>query len=359
MQTKTRINWLITSFFIVVSILALAGIVMLAMNLVAAKTIIMAAIMTLLGGFSVTAGYHRLFAHKTYKAAWPVRLIFLLAGASSFEGSVLEWSTDHRDHHRFTDTEQDPYNIKQGFWHAHMGWIFTLDESRRRYDNVEDLMRDPLIVFQHKYYSYLAIFTGFILPMLIAGMWGDWLGGFLVGGALRITIGHQMTFCINSVCHYFGKQTYSEKYSARDNWFTALFTLGEGFHNFHHRFPIDYRNGVRFYDFDPTKWLIKTLYYFGLAKDLRKIKAQRILESKLEMDHVRLKACEKSSAAYKQKFQEIYDSIINTLKHLDEISQNNFDSKSKKSEKQRLKSHLKSLLKNWKQLNKESSRALA
>jgi stearoyl-CoA desaturase (delta-9 desaturase) len=123
--------------------------------------------------------------------------------------------------------------------------------------------------------------------MGIAALWGDWLGGLLVAGALRITITHQMTFCINSVCHVFGKQTYSERYSARDNWFTAFFTLGEGFHNFHHRFPIDYRNGVRFYDFDPTKWLIKSLHFLGLAKELKRISSERILAAKVEMDHER------------------------------------------------------------------------
>ncbi len=350
MSMKAKINLGYLAFFIIVPLAAIVGVFMLAKGMVPDKTIILAGVLLVMGGFGITAGYHRLLAHKTYKAVWPVRLLLLLAGSSAFENSALEWCNDHRDHHRYTDTEKDPYNIKKGFWYAHMGWILVSDNSNRCFDNVEDLTQDPLVAFQHKYYSYLAIITGVLAPMFIAGIWGDWLGGLLVGGALRIAVTHQTTFCINSVCHYFGKQTYSERYSARDNWFTALFTLGEGFHNFHHRFPIDYRNGVRAYDFDPTKWLIKSLHFLGLAKDLRKIKAHRILESKLEMDRVRLQEREVASAEFTLKVQHIYDSIIATLKRLEEVELMYKKSKALKPQKKEVKSHLKVLLKHWEQL---------
>ena len=114
--------------------------------------------------------------------------------------------------------------------------------------------------------------------MAIASLWGAPLEGFLIAGALRITLLHHSTFCINSLCHLLGKRTYSDHSSARDNWLSALITLGEGYHNYHHRFPIDYRNGIQLYHFDPTKWLIYGLYYFGLASGLRRIPHYRIIQ---------------------------------------------------------------------------------
>ena len=266
-------------------------------------------------GLSVTAGYHRLFSHNSYKAAWPVRLVLLLFGAAAFEGSVLEWSTDHRNHHRYTDTEKDPYNIKQGFWYAHIGWLFTLDISKRDFSNVEDLKKDPLVRFQHRFFIPIAIFMAFVLPMLIASLWGNILGGLFVAGFLRVVLTQHSTFCINSVCHVFGKQFYSQRTTARDHWLTAIFTLGEGYHNFHHQFPIDYRNGIRFYQFDPTKWLIRALSFLGLAHDLKTVQAHRITHYRIDMEHGRLSELTKQTH---QNLQQLYQSILQTLSKIDE-----------------------------------------
>lgn len=221
-------------------------------------------------GFSITGGYHRLFAHPTYRCIWPLKLFHLLFGAASVQNSALAWSSDHRIHHKHTDHEEDPYNIKKSFWWAHIGWIFY--ESKRPEDhcNVKDLKADKLVCWQEKYYVYIAFGIGAILPMLIGFAWGDPIGCFLMAGFLRLVLQYHFTFSINSLAHVVGHQPYSRANSARDSFFTAFMTLGEGYHNYHHRFPIDYRNGVRFYHFDPTKWVLKAFSWVGITRDLRR-----------------------------------------------------------------------------------------
>jgi stearoyl-CoA desaturase (Delta-9 desaturase) len=283
MSQNKHINWTNTLFLILVPIIGIVGTVLFCVfSLVSWPTWVLTGGMLVLGGMSITAGYHRLFSHKTYQAVWPVRLFFVLFGSSTFEGSVLEWSTDHRNHHRYSDTDQDPYSIKKGFWHAHMGWLFTLDVSKRDYSNVEDLKKSWLLRLQHDYFIPFAVVMGFLLPAGIASLWGDPLAGFIIAGALRITVGHHGTFCINSLCHALGKRRYSDKSSARDNWLSALLTFGEGYHNYHHRFPLDYRNGIRFYQYDPSKWLVRSLAYLGLASNLHRIPKYRIIQARVE-----------------------------------------------------------------------------
>lgn len=284
-----KINWLNTSFLTIVPLIALIGTpLLLIYSHVSWLTWGLALIYTILVGFSVTGGYHRLFAHLSYKAVWPVRLFFALFGAAAFEGSILEWSTDHRAHHRYTDSEKDPYNIKEGFWHAHIGWLLTLDQDKRDFANVEDLKADSIVRWQHRWYVLISMVMSFVIPTVLAALWGNALAGFVIAGALRITFNHHTTFFINSICHMFGKRTYSDQQSARDNWVTALLTFGEGYHNFHHQFPIDYRNGVRYFHFDPTKWLIRLLSFLGMASDLRRISEHKILQYRMRNEENRL-----------------------------------------------------------------------
>ena len=318
MSRVTRINWVNTLFLILVPIAGIVGAALLCLySHVSWPTWLLAGILFIAGGLSITAGYHRLFAHKTYEAAWPVKWFFVLFGSSVFEGSVLEWSTDHRNHHRYTDTPQDPYNIKQGFWHAHMGWLFTLDSSQRNFSNVEDLMKSRLLRVQNRCFPVFATFMGFVLPTAIAALWGEALAGFIIAGCLRVTICHHGTFCINSLCHILGKQRYSDKVSARDNWLSALVTFGEGYHNYHHRFPLDYRNGIRFYQYDPSKWLIRGLYYLGLAKNLKQIPHYRIIQARVET-HQHLMA-NKTAPHMLEQLHASMVQMIATVKELESV----------------------------------------
>jgi stearoyl-CoA desaturase (delta-9 desaturase) len=229
-------------------------------------------------GMSTTVGYHRLFAHASFKAAPIVRLFLLFFGAATFQESALKWSSQHRQHHRFADTEHDPYGVNKGFWHAHIGWILFW-RHRTNYENVKDLRKSRLVSHQHDHYAWWSIGAGLVLAMLIASWIGHPLGGFIMAVCLRIVIVLHSAFLINSFAHTFGPRPYDRAQSARDNWLGAVLTNGEGFHNFHHRFPSDYRNGVRWYHWDPTKWCIYILSKFGLAWDLKKPSDQRIADA--------------------------------------------------------------------------------
>ena len=231
--------------------------------------------MFFLCSLSISGGYHRLYAHRAYRSSDIVRLLFLLFGAASFQASVLRWASDHRDHHAKTDLEDDPYNIKKGFWWAHMGWLLYKSPPTD-FANAKDLRRDPLVGFQDRHYLSLALAVGLLLPTLIAWAWGDPVGGLMVAGFLRLLVQDHSTFSINSLAHTIGRRPYSVTVSARDSLLTALLTLGEGYHNYHHRFPGDYRNGVRFYHYDPTKWCVWLLSKVGLTHELKRVPADLV-----------------------------------------------------------------------------------
>jgi stearoyl-CoA desaturase (delta-9 desaturase) len=226
--------------------------------------------MYLLVGMSICAGYHRYFSHKTYECSPIVQLFYAIFGAMAAQNSILWWSASHRVHHKYVDRDWDPYNIRRGFWWAHIVWVFYRnDETAESFDNAPDLLRNPVVMWQHRWHKAIMIAGGFGVPMLIGAMFGDPVGGLLWGGFLRIVIVHHTTFFVNSLAHALGKPAYNAEVSARDNWAVALVTLGEGYHSFHHRFPNDFRNGIRWYQWDPAKWFIRGLRHAGLATDLR------------------------------------------------------------------------------------------
>ncbi len=233
-------------------------------------------------GLSVTAGYHRLFSHKTFQAAWPVRLFLLIFGAGALENSVLSWAADHRVHHSHVDEERDPYNIQKGFWWAHIGWIF-FEAEKPNQSVVRDLMDDPLVVWQDKYYKWIGMGVAFGIPAIIGLLTGHFLGCMIIGAILRVVVSHHGTFFINSLCHMVGRQPYSTEHSARDSPIMAVLAFGEGYHNYHHSFPFDYRNGVKVWQFDPAKWMIWGLEKVGLARDLRRAPEAAVLKAKIEV----------------------------------------------------------------------------
>jgi stearoyl-CoA desaturase (Delta-9 desaturase) len=236
-------------------------------------------------GFSITLDYHRLFAHLTFQAHWSVRLFVLIFGAAAFENSALLWACEHRSHHKHVDDEeQDPYCISKGLFHAHIGWLLFKLDPPPPFDNVADLQKDPLVRWQHRHVQWIGALVAFGLPTLLGWAWGGWvsaLGAFLIAGVARIVVLQHCTFCINSLCHYLGTRPYSSRCSARDSWLMALVTLGEGYHNYHHEFQHDYRNGVKPWQFDPTKWLIWTLSKLGLTRKLRRVPEEKVALAEL------------------------------------------------------------------------------
>lgn len=230
---------------------------------------------------SITAGYHRLWSHKTYEAHWSLRILFALGGAFALQNSALHWSSDHRIHHKHVDNnEKDPYSAKRGFWFSHIGWMLREYNANTYsdYANCRDLQKDKIVMWQHKYYVPLAILTNFGIPVLLGVIYGDIIGMLLVVGVLRLVLSHHSTFFINSLAHIWGSQPYTDKNTARDNAVLAVFTFGEGYHNYHHIFENDYRNGIYWWQYDPTKWLIKSCSWLGLTNKLRvtpKIKIEK------------------------------------------------------------------------------------
>ena len=272
-------------------------------------------------GLSITGGYHRLFAHRSYEANSMVKLFYLIFGAAACENSVLSWATDHRNHHRFVDRDGDPYNIQRGFFHAHIGWVFFkepvfFDKFEDQYlDVARDLMEDPLVCWQDKFYLPIAIIVGGGLPLLIGYFLGNAVGCFLLAGIARTVIVHHSTFLINSLCHFIGKQPYSQKDSSRDSIIAALLTCGEGYHNYHHRFQYDYRNGVRWFHYDPTKWLIKTLETLRLAKGLRRASDLHIFRARLDIQRAQAEQrlaglSHEFRDRMKQKIHNTYEALL-------------------------------------------------
>ena len=244
---------------------------------VSPATLILAAIYFCISSTSITAGYHRLFSHPTYKARWPLKLFYLLFGAAAVQGSAIQWSAQHRDHHTFCDKNGDPYNIKMGFWYAHWGWVMR--KTFPNYKRVKDLEKNRLLILQYKVYLPLAIGNAFILPAIIGWVfWGEAWSSLFIAGFLRVVIQWHMTFCVNSVAHYFGSQKYTIKYSARGSWWLSFVTWGEMDHNFHHAYPNDFRTGARWWDFDPSKLFIWICSKIGLASELKRTDANKILQ---------------------------------------------------------------------------------
>ncbi len=270
---------------------------------------VLAAVFYTLTAGSVTGGYHRLFAHRTYEARTWLKWIWAIFGAAAFQNSILIWAREHRVHHRFVDTDNDPYSIKKGFWFAHMGWMLTTTNGSpvpmEPYGR--DLEKDPVVAFQHKYYVIIATLSCFALPTLIGYFLGSALGGLAIAGFLRVVALHHATFFINSWCHYFGGQTYTDKNTARDSFLMAVATFGEGYHNFHHIFANDYRNGYRWYHWDPTKWMIQTFSLLGGAYSLNRTPRSAIIKMQMEMDEKRLK--DLLSTKWQAQFQIQLDNL--------------------------------------------------
>ncbi|MGB0956389.1 MAG: acyl-CoA desaturase [Panacagrimonas sp.] len=236
-------------------------------------------------GISITGGYHRLWAHRSYEAGPVLKLFYMLFGAQALQNSILIWASMHRVHHKHVDdVDNDPYSIKRGFWFAHMGWMLRDYPSSQKIDfsNAQDLQRDPLVMFQHRHYLGIALFMNIGLPLLIGAAFGDPWGFLLLGGLLRLVVNHHFTFFINSLAHMWGRRPYTEANTARDNDLIALFTYGEGYHNYHHLFQWDYRNGVRWWQLDLTKWWINFCSWFGQARNLRRVPEFKIRRAMVE-----------------------------------------------------------------------------
>lgn len=270
-------------------------------------------------GMSITAGYHRLWSHKTYEAHPIVKVFLAVGGAMAVQNSILHWSSDHRVHHRHVDENgKDPYSAKRGFWFSHMGWMLREYQAHRYddYSNCKDLQKDKIVMWQHNHYIAIVLAANFGITGLLGFLNGDIIAMILVAGFARLVAVHHVTFFINSLAHIWGNRPYTDKNTARDNGVIALFTFGEGYHNFHHIFENDYRNGIKWWQYDPTKWLIKSLSWLKLTKKLQVTPEERIEKARLQMQlkHAQIKLINLQNAdEVLLKIQEEYDVLLHKM----------------------------------------------
>ncbi|GIU45131.1 fatty acid desaturase [Shewanella algidipiscicola] len=275
-------------------------------------------------GLSITAGYHRLWSHRTYKSHWSMRLLFALGGALALQNSALHWSSDHRIHHKHVDdNDKDPYSANMGFWYSHIGWMLREYQAQRYHDykNVRDLQNDKIVMWQHKHYLSLMLIMNIGLPALLGWLNGDIWAMLLMAGLLRLVVVHHCTFFINSLAHIWGKQPYTDKNTARDNGILAVFTYGEGYHNFHHIFENDYRNGIHWWQYDPTKWLINMMAWTGLATQLRVTPQERIERAKLQMQLTRTRNKVEHLANGEEILEKLHDEYELLKTHISDYYQ--------------------------------------
>jgi stearoyl-CoA desaturase (delta-9 desaturase) len=288
-SNAVKINWLNSIFLFATPIFALVGIVLhwIYFKPPGILELIVFVVLYFACGLSITVGYHRLFSHRSHNAKWPLVLFYSIFGAGSFQNSIIEWCSDHRRHHKMTDSDDDPYSASRGFWYSHIGWILMEEENfTNDFSNVKDLQQSKIIMWQHRNVFLIGALSGLILPAIIGlaigGISGA-VGCFVWAGLARVVFVHHGTFLINSAAHIWGTQPYSEENSSRDSFWLAFLTFGEGYHNFHHTFQADYRNGHKWYHMDPSKWWIQSFKYLGLNTDLKSTPKHSIEIAKVNM----------------------------------------------------------------------------
>ncbi|KAK0506400.1 delta 9-fatty acid desaturase protein [Armillaria luteobubalina] len=287
-----EINWL--SFTILTST-PIMGVIGACYTKLRWETAIWATVYYFITTLGITAGYHRLWSHRSYNASLPLQYILAMAGAGCLQGSIKWWSRGHRAHHRYTDTDLDPYNAHRGLFYSHIGWMLVKPRRKPGVADVSDLSKNNVVKWQHKHYLTLILAMGFVFPSLIAWLgWGDAKGGFVYAGVLRLVLVHHSTFCVNSLAHYLGETPFDDKHTPKDHILTAFVTMGEGYHNFHHQFPMDYRNAMKWYQYDPTKWFIWSMQKIGLASHLKVFPDNEVRKGLLTMQLKRLRETQES-----------------------------------------------------------------
>jgi stearoyl-CoA desaturase (Delta-9 desaturase) len=242
-----------------------------------------------LTGFGVTIGFHRHLTHRAFKAKRWVRGTLAILGSAAIEGPVISWVADHRKHHAFADVEGDPHSphvdhgvglrgALRGLWHAHVGWLFIHTHRGNKERYAPDLMKDPLIRWIDRTFV-LWVIVGLAVPFLLGGLigrsWEAALTGLLWGGAVRMLVVHHVTYSINSLCHFFGRQAYDTGDESRNLAWLAPFTFGEAWHNNHHAFPTSYEHGMRRWQLDPSRYVILGMEKLGLVWDVVRISPER------------------------------------------------------------------------------------
>ena len=325
-------------------------------RLPSASLIVLTIVFLFLSGMSISAGYHRYYSHRAYTPNKVVEFFLLFFATMATQGSVIRWAYDHRMHHRFTDKEKDPHSIKKGFMYAHMLWIFEKPKPVEK-DLIPDLIENKMVMFQDRYYKTLLVITNAISIVFSYFITHDIFGAIVFAWLLRLFLMHHFTWFINSLAHTYGARTYSGEQSAVDNYLIALVTFGEGYHNYHHVFASDYRNGIKWYHFDPSKWLIWSLSKLGFIKDMKKMNTYAIKRIMvLEDKRILLEKIKENNyipkVTMEKKVHELSESLVTKLSLINSLSKKYWESKKVKDEAKTVRNQMremkKSLNENWK-----------
>ncbi|XP_014478404.1 PREDICTED: acyl-CoA Delta(11) desaturase-like [Dinoponera quadriceps] len=231
----------------------------------------------------VTAGVHRLWSHRSYKAKWPMKLILMILQSAAYQDTIYQWARDHRVHHKYTDTDADPYNASRGLFFSHIGWLLVrkhpkVTEKSAMID-CSDLEQDPFVTFQKKWYVWLMPTFGFILPTLIPyWFWNETFSHAWHVNFARYCTNLNTSWTVNSIAHAWGTKPYDKSIRPTDNIGVAIASLGEGWHNYHHAFPWDYRAAEEFgiYRINVTTIFIQFFALLGLAYNLKAARPEMI-----------------------------------------------------------------------------------
>lgn len=332
MSKQKKFNWIPGLFLIIYQTMLLGYLPFYFYSHTPSLSLIVISIALLyITGISITGGYHRYYAHRTYRTNKIVETIMLFFATMAIQGSALRWAFDHRLHHAYVDTDDDPYSIKRGFWYAHFLWIL---EKPREIEQkvVSDLFKNKLVMFQDRFYPLLIVATNFIVFGIVGWLLNDYLGAFVIACGLRIFALHHFTWFINSLAHTWGDKPFCQEQSAVNNYILSFLTFGEGYHNYHHTFANDYRNGIRWYHFDPTKWVIWTLNKFGLTNDLKRvdiytINKRMVLERKNLLMEKLKEICYLKKEEVESLLQEVSDRILEKIAYINKLKENYYRNK--------------------------------
>ena len=259
-RADERLNWVTSTPFFVVHLVCLAAI----FTGVPARALILCGVLYVVRMFFITAGYHRYFAHRSYRMGRPMQFLMAVGGTTAAQKGPLWWAGNHRDHHRFADTEADVHSPLRGFWWSHVGWILCDRFGTVDYDEkISDFARYPELRFVDKH--------NIVPPVLLA------IGCYLLGGWAGLVVGFfwstvllwHGTFTINSLSHVFGRRRYLTTDTSRNNLFLALLTCGEGWHNNHHYYMSTANQGFYWWEIDFSYMALKMMSWVGLVWDLR------------------------------------------------------------------------------------------
>ncbi|XP_076460067.1 stearoyl-CoA desaturase 5-like isoform X2 [Babylonia areolata] len=237
-------------------------------------------------GLGITAGVHRLWAHRSYKAKLPLRILLAIFNATAFQNDILDWARDHRVHHKYSETDADPHNARRGFFFAHIGWLLVRKHPEVKVKgqsiDLSDLYRDPVVRIQRKLYYPLMVLCCFVIPTLVPWyVWGESLwNSYFLASILRYTLGLNATWLVNSAAHMWGNKPYDRNINPTQNLGVSFSAVGEGFHNYHHVFPHDYSTSEYGWHFNITTMFIDCMAFLGLAYDRRSIPKSVVLKRK-------------------------------------------------------------------------------